>query len=271
MNIRKTTTGTAIILAPTALLVLAFYALSPVGGERNGAAHMWYSAANPGALSAAHAQLENDCAACHTPVRGVAPENCIVCHANDSSLLQRQPTAFHAEIGSCSECHLEHQGREKRPTSMDHESLAKIGLRELAGNPDPASEDRAASRQINHWLALDSAESEHAKPGLSAMEMSLDCAICHGNDDRHFGLFGADCASCHGTRAWTIPAFRHPPAKSMDCGQCHQAPPSHYMGHFAMISQKVAGQPHAQVDQCYKCHQTTAWPDIRGTGWYKHH
>ena len=43
------------------------------------------------------------------------------------------------------------------------------------------------------------------------------------------------------------------------------------MMHFQMISMKVAGQMHAKVDQCFLCHQTTAWNDIRGVGWYKHH
>ncbi len=109
------------------------------------------------------------------------------------------------------------------------------------------------------------------QPHLSTSEMMLDCASCHQNDDRHFELFGNDCASCHATTAWTLPEFRHPSSASMDCAQCHQAPPSHYMGHFNMISKKVAGQPHATVEQCYKCHQTTSWPDIKGVGWYKHH
>ena len=59
-------------------------------------------------------------------------------------------------------------------------------------------------------------------------------------------------------------------------GQCstlfdNQAPPSHYMMHFEMVSEKVAGQEHARVEQCYLCHQTDAWNNIRGVGWYKHH
>jgi hypothetical protein len=70
---------------------------------------------------------------------------------------------------------------------------------------------------------------------------------------------------------WTIPEFRHPSPRSTDCVQCHQAPPSHYMEHFHMVSARVAGKPHAQVSQCYQCHQTTSWNDIRGVGWYKHH
>jgi len=56
-----------------------------------------------------------------------------------------------------------------------------------------------------------------------------------------------------------------------DCTQCHQAPPSRYKMHCKMISAKVARQPSADVIECFKCHQTTSWNDIRGLGYYKHH
>jgi hypothetical protein len=159
------------------------------------------------------------------------------CHpwVDCEALLQRQPTAFHAEIGSCRECHAEHQGVGRRSTVMDHDALAQIARRREVSRGD------------------------------------LDCAACHSRKDHHFGLFGRDCAGCHGTDKWTIPAFRHPPPGSTDCAQCHQAPPSHYMGHFHMVSARVAGKPHARVNQCYQCHQTTSWNDIKGVGWYKHH
>ena len=75
----------------------------------------------------------------------------------------------------------------------------------------------------------------------------LNCATCHANDDRHFKLFGQDCAQCHATDRWTIPEFQHPSPSSTDCAQCHQAPPSHYMMHFKMISARVAGKPHART------------------------
>ena len=231
----------------------------------------WQAAVSPGPLSAAHTFLENNCSACHTPVSGVTASNCIVCHANNTSLLQRQPTAFHADISSCSECHTEHRGLSHRPATMDHDALAEAGLRQLSENTDPDTEDRLALRKLYHVLREGPAKSPLVNPDLTALELVLDCATCHKNDDRHFELFGMDCASCHSASAWTIPEFRHPSPASLDCSQCHQAPPSHYMMHFGMISQKVAGQPHAQVEQCYKCHQTTSWPDIRGAGWYKHH
>jgi hypothetical protein len=100
---------------------------------------------------------------------------------------------------------------------------------------------------------------------------SLDCFACHSNRSPHRDLFGRECMSCHLTTTWKVAGFKHPSPSSVECAQCHQAPPSHYMGHFHMISMMVASQHHARVEQCYLCHQTDAWNDIRGVGWYKHH
>src|SRR5262249_20453402 len=57
-----------------------------------GQAVTWQRQISPGRLSAAHAFLEDNCAACHTAGRGPEAANCVVCHANDAVLLQRQPT-----------------------------------------------------------------------------------------------------------------------------------------------------------------------------------
>jgi hypothetical protein len=43
------------------------------------------------------------------------------------------------------------------------------------------------------------------------------------------------------------------------------------MEHFKMVSMRVAGQEHAQVNQCYLCHRTNSFNDIKDVGWYKHH
>ena len=97
----------------------------------------WQRMSVPGPLSGAHAFLEHSCGACHTPVAGADDVKCIGCHASNESLLQRQPTAFHADVGSCVECHAEHLGVNRRPTAMEHKALTKIGLRQLA-NADEA-------------------------------------------------------------------------------------------------------------------------------------
>src|SRR4051794_31948958 len=62
-------------------------------------------------------------------------------------------------------------------------------------------------------------------------------------------LMGRECAECHQINSWKIAGFLHPPPQSQDCAQCHQAPPSHYMMHFEMVSMMVAGQMHAKVEQ----------------------
>ena len=217
----------------------------------------WESQVSPGRLSASHAGLETNCAACHTPVTGVEDATCIACHSDDQALVGRQPTAFHANIANCAACHAEHQGVNANLRVMDHEALARIGRDLNAGEPAPAD-------QTNPLLP-------GSRPLVSPLEARLDCTSCHSTKDKHFGSFGQNCASCHATTQWTIPNFQHPSPRSTSCSQCHQAPPSHYMEHFQMVSQRVADQPNAQVNQCNACHQTTSWNDIKGVGFYKHH
>ena len=226
----------------------------------------WQRMAEPGGLSAAHAHLENNCAACHTSVVGVETAKCILCHANNESLLQRQPTAFHASVNTCKECHLEHGGVEASLSAMNHSLLTGIGTERMR-DAVSGSEELFAYLRLSE--KLDTGVALHSR--ISLAESVLDCASCHSNDDLHQSLFGSDCAQCHATDRWTIPEYRHPSPKSNDCSQCHQAPPSHYMMHFKMISARVANKPHARVDQCGQCHQTTSWNDIRRVGWYKHH
>ncbi len=214
---------------------------------------------NPGPLSPGHSNLESRCEACHTPNGGVKAESCTVCHANNQRLLQRQPTAFHATVGECSACHFEHTSESRRPIQMDHSALAVIGARKAHGSQ---LEDQGSKSFVQRIVAAAQAPSP---------EGTLVCATCHSVEDRHVGLFGAECASCHATASWKIPGYRHPAESSLDCVQCHQAPPSHYMMHFEMVSMLVARVEHANVKQCYLCHRTTVWNDIRGVGYYKHH
>ena len=233
-----------------------------------GNATTWQQQASPGALSASHAFLTNRCTSCHTAVAGVEPVTCIACHANNTVLLQRQPTAFHATIGTCSTCHVEHRGTTVRPVTMDHIVLATIGLETVRRNTENPS-----NRRLMVWVRQheSSGTTDPTHPNVTSTEAALNCATCHSTRDRHQKLFGNDCASCHGTASWTIADYQHPSPRSTDCVQCHQAPPSHYMMHFQMVSQAVARVPDARVDQCFRCHQTTSWNDIKGVGWYKHH
>ena len=278
----------AIILAILVFggLAFTFFAFSPRHRGKTVRAILspssWQPMVAPGELSKPHTFLKNNCAACHTPVKGVEAKNCIICHADNLALLQRQPSAFHADIGQCSTCHREHQGRVASTTKMDHMALARIGIKRLESTPQRGSADVA---QIRRWLheAANSPQPARSQPGeisvmaqfdfplLQPEESLLNCATCHSTKDRHRGLFGNDCAQCHATAKWTLPDFRHPSSASQSCSQCHQAPPSHYMMHFQMMSMKTAHMEKAEVNQCFLCHQTTSWNDIKGVGFYKHH
>ena len=229
---------------------------------------LWQQQVSPGRLSASHAALETNCAACHTPTKSAEASKCIACHASNTALLQRQPTAFHATVGTCTRCHVEHHGPSVRPVSMDHPALADIGLETVRQNTENPSK-----RRLLAWVRQHESDglTDATHPRVTSREAALDCAACHNTKDRHQKLFGGDCASCHATASWVIAEFRHPSPRSVDCVQCHQAPPSHYMMHFQMVSQAVARVPDARVDQCFRCHQTTSWNDIKGVGWYKHH
>ncbi len=249
-----------------------WYAL-PEDHELKGA-NAWQKLTLPGELSNAHAFLETDCSECHTAVSGVKDSTCISCHANDESLLQRQPTAFHSSIQNCVKCHAEHQGRSTSTTVMDHEILAEVGLGLLRDDKNDDPEYRKEGKKLFEYLksinqaGLNGSDTANE---LSASESVLNCGVCHSNEDPHRTYFGDDCTECHSAKAWTIPSFQHPSPSNKECAQCHAAPPSHYMMHFKMISAKVAGRPHAKVNECFECHETTSWNDIRDVGWYKHH
>lgn len=221
----------------------------------------------PGKLSAAHAQLSMSCASCHTATRGADDAKCISCHSNNTDLLQRQPTAFHAIIANCASCHTEHQGVEANLKVMNHEALARIATTLI-------------SKGKNNSIVTSSRFSPADYPLVSQQVSRLNCVTCHSTKDKHIGLLGKNCATCHSATEWTIPAFQHPSVTSINCAQCHQAPPSHYMGHFNMVSKKVVEQGTAKMDgccgettvnQCQSCHQTTSFNDIKGVGYYKHH
>jgi hypothetical protein len=251
--------------------------LMPLTIYRSGSTALpaWRVAASPGPLSAAHASLDPQCEACHTPGRGIEAASCLTCHDTDAPVLAKQSTAFHAPIQECRGCHIEHRGTAIRPTEMDHTILTRIGWRKALDGSSAASTKTVttAMQEIRHFLA--GVTGGHPQSDSEA----LDCFACHSNRNPHRdgtagslgSLFGRECAQCHATTTWTVAGYKHPSPRSEDCAQCHQPPPSHYMGHFAMVSMMVAGQPQARVEQCYLCHHTDAWNDIKGVGWYKHH
>ena len=230
----------------------------------------WKGWVNPGPLSKSHAFLEEKCESCHVPYKGPEPTACLSCHADNPRLLETQDTAFHANIETCSGCHVEHQGADRRPINMDHQVLAKAGADWVAKtSSDVASSGKSSPvADLERYLA----GLEHGKVKTGTPETDvLQCSSCHAKQDPHRNLFGSECATCHTTKVWSIPEFVHPSPNTRDCNQCHQAPPSHYMEHFTMMSQQIARRPDAKVEDCQACHLTNSWNDIAGVGWSKVH
>ncbi|WP_051229150.1 cytochrome c3 family protein [Pleomorphomonas oryzae] len=269
----------ALFLAGSWLGQLA-YAQSVPDGTKPAAAPQatsipWKGWVNPAPLSKAHAFLADKCESCHTPYKGPDPTACLSCHADNPRLLEMQNTAFHANISTCSGCHVEHQGADRRPINMDHEVLAKAGVTWSNKLSEASPDKTAAAAHDSSPLLADLkaylAGIEHGKAGGSPEAEVLQCSSCHAKQDPHQNQFGSECATCHSTKVWSIPEFVHPSPNSRDCNQCHQAPPSHYMEHFTMMSQQIARRPDAKVEDCQACHLTNSWNDIAGVGWSKVH
>ncbi len=221
----------------------------------------WQALVNPGAVSPKHQFIASSCESCHTPHVGVEAKNCVACHSTSTPFVAKPSLRFHLTAKDCRGCHVEHEGA-RALVRMDHSALAALGFRQSNRPPSGDSLESMAARIIEH-LEL--------RKDQTRSEAQLNCSACHSNRDPHRGLFGSDCAACHTSTKWTIAGFRHPPQRANDCAQCHQAPPSHYMMHFEMVSKKIARQENAKVEQCQLCHVTDSWNNIPGVGWYKHH
>jgi len=224
-------------------------------------------AVSPGELSPRHAYLTDRCQSCHESTVGVTVAKCTACHATSERLLGRQPTAFHASVAECATCHIEHQGTSVRPLVMDHVELARLGVRTLQRASLTDADSAATLTSLKTWLKVQRPDQFDE----SSAREALNCAACHDRNDPHLKRFGSDCAQCHALETWKVRGYQHPSSRSKECVQCHQAPPSHFMMHFSMISQKFARKENARVDQCFECHNTTSWNDIVDVGYYKHH
>jgi len=228
-----------VLYVAVATLVVGSAAVASMALYRGGSGNIpgWTKLVSPGPLSAKHAFLSGACESCHAPVNGVAGAACIACHAPAAADLAKQSTAFHAAAGGeCSGCHREHAG-DQRPIKMNHAALLQVAT----ASSGAEAFGRTASDQLaaDLWQFL-------GVPGSEQRERTaLDCANCHSNREPHRELFGRDCAACHGLLSWKIAGFLHPSSTSKECSQCHQAPPSHYMGHFLMMDRTITGQEHA--------------------------
>jgi len=179
------------ILAPVVAMVW-------IGWQVFGGDQRVYSS---GPLSAAHAVLEKQCAACHVRESGgfsakAADAACLACH--DGPAHHPEMTAGSAPKQACAECHAEHRGRVRlaantRNCAQCHGDLGVAGpgsrftkrIRSFAdGHPEfaalrTAATDGGAARdpgtiKLNHALHM-----KEIRSGPNGPLVQLTCGDCH--------------------------------------------------------------------------------------------
>ena len=143
------------------------------------------AAAVPRGNVQSHAELANNCAACHSPLfrSTTMADRCLVCHDDVKNQIATH-VPMHGKIPNahaCRECHTEHQtnGRLTKHGKFDH-SLAAFPL-------------------TGAHLAVQCAKC-HATDAHKGTPTA--CAACHTEPKVHLGKFGTQCAACHAADTW---------------------------------------------------------------------
>jgi hypothetical protein len=210
----------------------------------------------PGRVSAAHAKIEENCAACHdladrlrqTPL-------CLDCHKDIARDIHAGRGAHgHMPNGGksqCRACHTEHKGRDGdivgfSPAGFDH-NLTDFALQ----GAHVGTECGACHRQGEPYRKADTA-----------------CVACHRGQDVHKGALSEKCADCHESTAWSVAHFDHAKTdfplrdahRKIECDACHFG--ARYKG-----TPKRCVDCHApddvhkrsRGDDCGKCHGSVGW------------
>lgn len=212
----------------------------------------------PGPVSAAHADTESTCAACHAPFSREEQNGlCLACH-EDVARDVAAGGGYHGQapevVGAeCSSCHAEHEGRDHDIVGLDTETFDH----ELTNFPLVGKHREAMCVDCH----AEEAESYHAA--------ETTCNACHADEDQHKGNLGTECADCHSETAWTDTHFDHEATTDyaltgkhaeLMCVGCH-------------VDEQYENTPNTCVDchaeddsheglngrECQDCHTTRDW------------
>ena len=194
----------------------------------------------PGALVPGHARLQNDCFACHAPLRGVASARCIACHtpaeigvrttAGLPIAKASRKAAFHTQLteSSCTACHSDHAANllaGKRQRTFDH-SLLKPAVAGACANCHAKPEDAP------HGKIAGGCNQCHTTGGWKPTTFA---------HDRYFQLTGphnAACVACHAGNEF----------KRYSCYGCHAHQPT-------QIAAEHAEEGIRNIENCARCHR----------------
>ena len=240
-----------VLKAIALILVLAVFAAS----HRSQAATL-EKLITPGPLSEAHQSVEDDCAACHSPLEDVSQASlCVACHENVGDDLQRG-LGFHGKHGDvagneCQLCHAEHKGLDAETLEFDWDGFSHA--------------DTDFPLLWAHGMVP--CEGCH-QPSAEFHDTPSTCIGCHRADDPHKGQLGKACDDCHDQRSWEATGFDHGATRfplsgahaTLMCADCHI---EHLFGdastQCASCHQKDDVHKGRFGTQCQNCHNDADW------------
>lgn len=186
-------------------------ALAALGGLGLAFAQWGHALFSPGELNAqaratvarggvhSHAELRNQCSACHAPPWSGEPfaARCLACHVETTrEITVRAPIHGTMPAGrDCIACHHEHRGEHGALTDFaqfDH----RFAAFQLTGK------HQVIACALCHRPAT--ADGKHQFKGTPQT-----CVGCHAEPPVHLGRFGTACAACHSTETWQHAKFTH--------------------------------------------------------------
>ena len=213
----------------------------------------------PGPLSAAHAEEEENCGACHATFNAEAEKGlCLECHEEIASDLS-QASGFHGRypgIGQqqCRTCHTEHEGREFDISGLVTETFDHT----FTNFPLTGAHQTATCTQC------------HATTD-SYREADPACVSCHLEDDAHNSGLGEDCGSCHVTDTWVDTTFDHSEATGFallgahadaTCGSCHLDNQFSDTGSECIDCHRLDDVHNGNRGaECQSCHTVKSWAE----------
>lgn len=213
----------------------------------------------PGPVIAAHADIEAECSACHSPVeKRPQGELCADCHTNVRDDLASN-TGFHgrlpgAQRTACATCHTEHEGRDIDIVGLD------AGTFDHAGTDFPLRGAHSEVPCTNCHVA-----------GTAHRDAPSSCIACHRTDDVHSGNLGKDCAACHTPQRWTRTSFDHAATgfaligahQALPCSTCHADKHFAAPGSSCIACHRSDDVHHGQNgSQCADCHNVATWTKV---------
>lgn len=194
----------------------------------------------PGNLIEGHANLTEDCFACHAPWRGVSSARCTQCHKpadigrvttqSMAVALSQNAARFHQELtgADCVACHSDHAGviRLRASTRFDHAMTKPASRSQCSGCHQPPRDAlhqdlRSQCSSCHSVTAWRPATFDHQRYFVLDGDHDVSCVTCHTTKSyREY--------SCYGCHEHTVDRIRRAHVEEgihsfENCVKCHRS------------------------------------------------